>query len=620
MGEKERLERTRIFGWLVILMFLILTGRLWYLQIAQGHKYVAMADGNRIRWLRTTAPRGRIFDRNGVPLATNRASFTVSLMPGGLTEESRVQLMDRLSELLGLTMEELEYAIAKGSRYPYEAIRVMQDVPSETVIALEERRYELPGVMVEMEEVREYPFKSAASHVLGYMAPITKELLVAWSDADYYGSDYVGFSGLERLYESYLRGEDGGSRVEVSALNRPVRILDRTPPVPGADLVLTLDQKLQELTETIIDEELVKLREAGKYEEAYNGVVVVLDPKSGAIRALASIPGFDPNRLSDTVERSSYFLELSHDPNRPFFHRAVQGLYSPGSAFKPLVALAALEEGKTTPTEVFYADGIGPYGIKRCWTLTADPPLPPHGNLTLSEAIKVSCNDFFWELGLRLGIDTLAEYSRKAGFGKATGLPMYPTEEAGLVPDPDWKRERYWRKPRSEQVWYPVETMDVAIGQGFLLVTPIQMASFYMGLANRGTIYQPYLLDRIQLPTGEIIEKTVPEVLVELEASAETWQAIVEGMTGVVESGGTGAGAFRNFPYPIKIAGKTGSAQLGPGQGDAHGWFGGFAPADDPEIVVVVFVEHGGGGAASSAPITRRILEEYFRPRYEIDE
>ncbi|NMB24776.1 MAG: penicillin-binding protein 2 [Firmicutes bacterium] len=617
MDSKQRLERARTLGWCIILVFAVLAGRLWYLQIAQGHKYMAMADGNRIRWLRTVAPRGRIFDRNGVPLATNRASFTVSLMPGGLSGETRMQLMTKLGELLGLTMEELEEAIAKGSRYPYEAIRVMQDVPPETVVALEERRFELPGVMVEMEEVREYPLNSLASHVLGYMAPITRELLAAWSDEGYYGSDYIGFTGLERLYEPYLRGTDGGSQVEVSALNRPVQMLDRTPPVPGADLILTLDWELQELAERALVEQLAELRAAGKYTDAYSGVVIILDPKTGAILALASMPGYDPNRLSDTTQRGNYYLELSRDPERPLFNRAVRGLYSPGSAFKPLVAIAALKEGKTTSKEVFYADDIGPYGIKRCWTLNNSPPLPPHGNITLSEALKVSCNDFFWELGLRLGIETIASYAREVGFGSAVGLPMYPSEETGVVPDPDWKRQRFARRTRSEQVWYPVETMDVAIGQGFLLVTPLQMAAFYMGLANRGPIYTPYLVDRIQLPTGEVVETTEPQVSRRLEASPEAWQAVIKGMTQVVETGGTGATAFRRFPYPVKIAGKTGSVQLGPNQGDAHSWFGGFAPVDDPEIVVVAFVEHGGGGSVASAPIVRQIMEEYFRKQYE---
>ncbi len=617
MDSKQRLERARTLGWCIILVFIFLAGRLWHLQIAQGHKYAAMADGNRIRWLRTVAPRGRIFDRNGVALATNRASFTVSLMPGGLDGETREQLMSSLCQLLGLTVAELEEAIVKGSRYPYEAIRVMQDVPPETVVALEERRFELPGVMVEMEEVREYPLDSLASHVLGYMAPITRELLSAWSDQDYYGSDYIGFTGLERLYEPSLRGKDGGSQVEVSALNRPVQVLDRTPAVPGADLVLTLDWELQELAERALTEQLAQLRAAGKYTHAYSGVVIVLDPKTGAILALASMPGYDPNRLSDAAQRSSYYLELSRDPERPLFNRAMRGLYSPGSAFKPLVAIAALNEGKTTAREVFYADDIGPYGIKRCWTLNNNPPLAAHGNITLSEAIKVSCNDFFWELGLRLGIESIASHARQAGFGRPVGLPMYPSEETGVVPDPEWKKQRFARRPRSEQVWYPVETMDVAIGQGFLLVTPLQMAAFYMGLANRGPIYTPYLVDRIQLPTGEVIEATEPHVARVIEATPEAWDAVIKGMVQVVESGGTGATAFRRFPYPVKIAGKTGSVQLGPGQGDAHSWFGSFAPVEDPEIVVIAFAEHGGGGSVASGPIVRQIMEEHFRKQYE---
>jgi penicillin-binding protein 2 len=616
MDNKTRMERAKLLGWFVLLVFFLLSSRLWYLQVAQGQKYAAMADGNRIRWVRAVASRGRIFDRNGNPLATNRASFTVSLMPGSLDGETRGHVLTRLSLLLGLTREELETAIVKGIRYPYEPIRVMQDIPAQTVIALEEQRFELPGVMVEMEEVRDYPRGSLASHVLGYMAPISPELLSAWSDRNYYGSDYVGFTGLERLYEDTLRGGDGGSQVEVSALNRPVQVLETIPAIPGSDLVLTLDSDLQQLAERVLTNHLADVRAAGKYTDTYSGVVIVLDPRTGAVLALASIPGYDPNRLSDAAERSSYYVELSRDKERPLFNRAIQGLYSPGSAFKPLTAIAALEEGKTTPQEIFYADDIGPFGIKRCWTLRNNPPLPVHGNITVVGALRESCNDFFWEMGLRLGVEALADHSRKAGFGSPTGLAIYPSEEAGVVPDPDWKRQRFSRRPRSEQVWYPMETMDMAIGQGFLLVTPLQMATFYMGLANRGAIYVPYIVDKIQRPTGEVVAITEPQVARTLKASPETWNAVIKGMIQVVESG-TGASAFRRFPYPVKVAGKTGSVQLGPGQGDAHSWFCGFAPADTPEIVVVAFAEHGGGGGATSGPIVRQIMEEYFRRQYE---
>ncbi|NLY52011.1 MAG: penicillin-binding protein 2 [Firmicutes bacterium] len=616
MDNKIRVERARALGCCIILIFALLSCRLWYLQIVQGQKFAALADGNRIRWVRTLAPRGRIFDRNGAPLATNRASFTVSLLPGSLDGEMGEQVLTRLSELLGLTREEMQEAIRKGISYPYEPIRVMQDVPAKTVVVMEEQRYQLPGVIVEMEEVREYPQGSLASHIVGYMAPISPSLLSAWSELGYYSSDYVGMTGLERLYEHVLRGEDGGNQVEVSALNRPVQVLDVVPPVPGNDLVLTLDKDLQELAERILVEQLAEVRAAGKYTDTYCGVVIVLDPKTGGILAMASIPGYDPNRLSDAGQRGAYYTELSRNKHRPLFNRAVQGLYSPGSAFKPIVSIAALEEGKTTVGEVFYADDICPFGLKRCWTLRNSPPLPAHGNVTVRSALAESCNDYFWEMSLRLGIESLAEYARKAGFGSPTGLAMYPSEEAGLVPDPEWKRQRFARQPRSEQLWYPVETMDMAIGQGFLLVTPLQMAAFYMGLANRGPIYVPYLVDRIQRPTGEVVEETVPQVARVLEASPQTWNAVIDGLVEVVTSG-TGASAFRGFPYPVRIAGKTGSVQLGPGQGDAHSWFCGFAPADDPEIVVVAFAEHGGGGATTSGPIVRKIMEEYFKKQFE---
>lgn len=616
MEDKARLERVRILACLILITFVILAGRLWQLQVVHGQRYAEMADGNRIRWIREPAPRGRIYDRNGVPLVTNRASFTVSLTPGGLEAEKREEVLNRLGRLLDMSSRELEAALQKGQRYPYEPIRIKQDVPAETVIALEEQRWQLPGVMVEAAEVREYPYGSLACHVLGYMAPISRELLAQWADKDYYPSDFVGWTGLERLYEEELRGEDGGRQVEVNALDRPVRVLGRVAPVPGHDLHLTLDVRLQQVAETALQEHLAYLRREGKYTETFAGVVIALDPRTGEILAMASYPGYDPNRLSDAAERGKYYAQLRGNPHRPLLNRAVKGLYSPGSAFKPLTAIAALEEGVTTPTEIFHADGIGPFGIKRDWPLRHDPPLPPHGDITIVGALRESCNDFFWEMGLRLGIDNLARYARAAGFGSPTGLCMYPEEGAGFVPDPEWKKRRFADKPRSEQVWYPVETMDVAIGQGFLLVTPLQMATFYMGLANRGKIYRPYLVRSITLPTGEVIEKQTPQVSRVIEASPRTWQTVIEGMKQVVAEG-TGSSAFRDFPFDIAIAGKTGSVQLGPGQGDAHGWFGAFAPADNPEIVVIALAEHGGGGAVAGAPIVRRVLEAYFSQKQQ---
>ena len=602
MAEPELQRRTRRMGLVILLVLLLLASRMWQLQIVHGEHYAALADGNRMRRLSITAPRGVIRDREGRVLADNRLAFTVSIVPGGLAE-NREAVVARLSRILGRSPEEIEAALQADQRaYPYEPLRVARDVPPEVAVAVEEQRMDLPGVMVEQEPIRRYPAGSTASHVLGYLQLASPADLAAYEG--YRPSDLVGRIGVERAYEEYLRGERGFQQVEVNALSRPIRVLGSVPPVPGNDLVLTVDLELQRAAAAAVAEQLERLkREPGRLGPPGGGAVVVLDVKTGAVLALVSYPEYDPNMFL-TGDRGAYFAQLEKDPLSPLFNRAIQGAYAPGSSFKPVTLLAALERRVTTPDEVYVATGVVDIGgrVFRDWTVTRG--LPPAGPVDAVSAMERSVNDYFYVMGSRAGIQAIAATARALGLGSSTGLDIRPQDAAGLVPDPAWKRAAHG------ELWYPGDTANVSIGQGFLQVTPLQLAVMYAGLANRGAVYEPYLVQAIISPSGEEIYRREPRLLSYLEASPASWNAVHRGLLAVTSGErGTARAAFASFP--IRVAGKTGSAQVAPGR-DTHAWFAAYAPADNPEVAVAVVLEYGGGGGAAAAPVACRVLAAYF--------
>lgn len=603
MADPELSRRARRGGLVLLLVLLLLTGRMWQLQIVHGEQYAALADGNRMRRLSITAPRGTIRDREGRVLADNRLAFTVSVVPGGLTKDRDV-VVDRLAAILGLTIEDIEAALQGDQRaYPYEPLRVARDVPPEIAVAVEERRMDLPGVMVEQEPVRRYPAGPVAAHVLGYLQLAAPEDLAGY--AGYRPSDLVGRIGIERAYEEYLRGQRGFQQVEVNALSRPIRVLGTVPPVPGHNLVLTLDVELQRAATEALAWQLERLRQApGRQGPPGGGAVVVLDVKTGGVLALVSWPEYDPNRFI-SGDRGEYFAELERDPLLPLFNRAIRGAYAPGSAFKPVTLLAALERRVTRPDEVYVATGIVEVGgrVFRDWTVTRG--LPPAGPVDAVAAMERSVNDYFYVMGSRAGIQAIASTARALGLGSPTGLDIRPQDAAGLVPDPAWKRAFY------NELWYPGDTVNISIGQGFLQVTPLQLAVMYMGLANRGVVYEPYLVQAVLSPAGEEVYRREPRVLSVLEAAPASWNAVNRGLIAVVHgSRGTARQAFADFP--ITVAGKTGSAQVAPGR-ETHAWFAAYAPADAPEVAVAVLVEYGGGGGSVAAPVACRVLAAYFK-------
>lgn len=605
--DKDRLKRAVGFGLLALCVLLLLTGRLWYLQIVKGHEYSAWADGNRIRVIPLPSPRGMMFDRNGHIVAGNRFAFTVSAVPGGLGQNREV-LIERLAVLLGMSEEEIE-EILRTSRanYPYEPIRLLRDVGSEAVVALGEHMIDLPGILLEEEWVREYRFRSVAGNTLGYLGAATPEHVAA----GYRTTDLVGQAGLELYYEEYLRGQDGQLLVEVNALSRPIRTIERRDPIPGHNLYLTLDIEFQAVAERILAEHMETMR--ATYPDALAGSVVVLNAKTGEVLVFASVPGYDPNRMIGP-ERGEYFSELARDSAAPFLHRAVRA-YPPGSVFKIVTGLAALDMGVLGPDETYHATGYHLYN-KRDWSVRSG--VAPAGNVDIRMALARSANDFFWEMATRPGmggasggIRVLADYARRLGFGEPTGID-FSTEHGGIVPDPEWKR-RVYKEP-----WYPAETMDVAIGQGYLTTTPLQMAYAYTALANRGVTYKPHLVSRIESADGEVVYAFEPQAI-PVDIGTEHWEPVVEGLRAVIQNPrGTSYRSLRwagDRPWgqtaSYDPAGKTGSAQRAANE-DPHAWFAGFAPASDPEIVVVVYVEAGGGGGSTAAPIARRVMDYYF--------
>lgn len=594
-------RRLRVFFGIVILCVAVILARLWYLQIVKGDEYARLADGNRMRQLRVLPPRGNILDRNGVTLVRSKSSFTVALVPGGLPKDS-AETFSLLCEILGISQEELAEAVEKGRGYPYEPVRIIRGVDAATVIAIEENRNRLPGVFIEEEPVREYLFGELASHLIGYLGSITAEELREL-DGSYRGSDLVGKTGIERVYEQELRGQVGTITVEVNALSRPIQTVSYLEPIPGHNIVLTIDHRLQAVAEQAFEEHILTLTEDPGTQA---GGVVVLNPKTGEILAMASVPGFSPELLLDTSTRNQYYNELIKNPRRPLFNRITQALYGPGSTFKPVTALAILEEGVYRADQVFNATGVSEYGV-RDWVITNR--LAPLGNITLKEAMGISSNHYFADLGTKVGIDRLSEWMRAFGMGEPTGLNLYPAERAGLVPDREWKKAAFAGRPVWDQNWYPSDTEQISIGQGFHQMTILQIAQIYAAIANRGPIYVPQVVREIRSPEGHVVQSFEPQLARVVEASKSSWNAVIEGLRAAVEHPrGTARNAFAGFP--TSVAAKTGTWEVS--GSTSNGVFAAFAPVEDPEIVVVVVVERGIGGASGAAPIARRVMDAYF--------
>ncbi|MEA2625731.1 MAG: penicillin-binding protein 2 [Candidatus Binatota bacterium] len=583
---------------LALLAFFVLFGRLWHLQVTRGDEYRVLSEHNRIRLKRVKAIRGLVFDRKGTVLVENRPSFDVVMVPEDAREPDRV--IDRLEGYLEEQIPEAHQALTTNvERPPFQPVVLKRDVDWRTLVAVETRQIELPGVSLRIGPRRSYLYGSLLAHLLGYIGEVNMTELTTLDG--YRMSDMIGKYGLEKHWEDYLRGENGGEQIEVDAVGRELRVLREVEQVPGANIHLTLDMDLQQAAYDAL--------------EGHEGSIVALDPTTGAILALVSRPSFDPNLFSDGISVRDW-TGLLTDPLRPLSDRAVQGQYPPGSTFKIAVAAAALEEGVVNPFTRIPCSGSLWFGNRafRCWKKGG------HGWMNLHEAIVQSCDVYFYQVGQRLGVDTIAQYARKLGLGSVTGVRL-DHEKAGTIPDSAWKR-RVFGEP-----WYPGETLSVAIGQGYVTATPLQMANAIATIAGGGIRHRPHFVDYVEMPSGEIARPNEDEPIA-TGLRASTVVQLKAALRDVVASNvGTGKKARVEG---IEVGGKTGTSQVVrlrkdnkkvdqlklPRQARDHAWFIAFAPVEAPEIAIACMIEHaGGGGGAVAAPIVQKVLSYYFRDR-----
>ncbi len=591
-SEERRKIRPQEYALLAFvgLTLSVLIARLWYLQILHGEELSARAELVRTRLLRIPPPRGLIVDRNGTPIAENRAQLVISVLPDLLRQNpNRIPF---IAERLGMTEEELRSLVMNPRINPYVPLVVQRGADYRQAIDLIESQYNLPEVEVSVQAMRHYPYGKLYAHIVGYVGQISAEELKTyteltredepsdWLEARLYdGTDFVGKNGLERQYELYLHGKPGGEQVEVTPLGKRVRTLQEIEPTSGARLVVSIDTRLQQRAYELL--------------EGHKGAFVALDPRTGEVLAMVSQPSFDPNlfipRIPETVWRP-----LMNNPSAPLNNRAIQSSYAPGSVFKPLLALEGLKRGLITTRSRVHCGGGMQVGTRffRCWRR--------HGTVDFFASIALSCDVFYYQLAQRMGPDLMAQVAREFALGERTGIDL-PHERRGLVPDTRWKRQ-VLKRP-----WYGGETLNYGIGQGYLNATPLQIAVATMGIANRGTIYRPHLMREIVSPDGQVIRRAQPEVIRTISASPQQWEAVVEGMIRVVERGTAGQARVPG----VRVAGKTGSAEFRKG-GKTHAWFVAFAPADNPRVVVCVMAEEAGGGGAIAAPIAGGWLKTYF--------
>jgi penicillin-binding protein 2 len=578
----------------VLVLFALTLVRLWHLQVTEGEQYRSLSENNRIRLKRVRATRGTILDRHGQILVDNRPSFDVALVPEDAHDVPRT--LASLTRLLAADAREFSAAMqAAANRPPFEEVILKRDLDWESIVALETHQLDLPGVSVQVGPRRTYPFNDMAAHLLGYVGEVSQQELA--NRQGYRMGDLIGKAGAERYWEDYLRGIDGGQQVEVDAVGRKLRTLSEVEETPGNTLVMTLDRELQ----------LAAERAMGDHE----GAVVALDPRSGEVLAMVSRPAFDPNVFARGIHRAEW-KALTQDRKRPLNSKAVQGTYPPGSTFKVVMAAAALEEGVINPfTQIFCGGGIW-FGNRefRCWRKGG------HGNMNVHEALTRSCDVFFYQVGQRLGIDAIADYAHRFGLGAPTGITL-EHESGGIIPSSAWKRQRFG------EPWYAGETLSVAIGQGYVTTTPLQMANVIAAIANDGTVYRPQFVKRVETPDGTLVRAEEPVVERELGFKKTTLLQIRQALSDVVNSSrGTGTKARVKG---IEVGGKTGTSQVGKlgaeraKQGHMarerkdHAWFIAFAPVSSPEIAVAVLAEHAGEhGGTAAAPIAQQVIAHYF--------
>ncbi len=580
-------RRIIVWAYIIGILFAIYFLRLWDLQIIKGKEFKKIAESNRLRIVEIPAPRGVIYDRNDMPLVKNIPSFDISVVTEDLPEDP--EMLEELGRLVGLSSEEIRERVEKAVGDPFGPVKLKQDVSLKEVAFVEARKMDYPSLQVEVVISREYIYGDLASHVIGYLGHLTLEQVRDPEYSDVPVRAFIGQRGIEKIHDRELRGTAGRKILEVDAIGRVIEVVGIQQPVKGSDVKLTLDLKLQSEAEDALGDRA--------------GAVVVLDANSGEILALVSVPAFDPNLFSRGISINDW-KKLAGDPKKPFLNRAIQSQYPPGSTFKIITALAALEEGIVSNSAKFYCSGSIDIGRKfKCWKKQG------HGSINLHDAIVESCDVYFYEVGRRIDIDTLAGYALDYGLGSPTGVEL-EGERSGIVPSTEWKLKK------KNQRWYLGETLNTVIGQGYLSATPLQMARLTAAVVNGGKLLNLSLLSTPD--PGKDPDRMIDIKPENIEIVKKALMAVVS------DKDGTGHMAKSEI---VDIGGKTGTTQVVtaddgrvkvPEKFRDHAWFVAFAPEENPKIAVAVFVEHGGHGSTAAAPVAKRVIEKYFNERAQI--
>lgn len=598
----ELKQRINIATGVILFFALILVVRLWFLQILRGDEYLRLSENNRVRVQKIGAPRGYILDRDGQVLVANRPYFNVTWIREDAPNPEEV--LKKTAKILDVDINELLDRIREGSSYPkYLPVRLKEDIDWKSLVYIENHQYDLPGIRIEVLPSRDYVRGNLASHIIGYLGHINKKELEKLQHENYEANDQLGKIGLEKLYEQYLRGEKGHRFVEIDAQGFEQQELRLQEPLPGNDIKLTLDLDLQQVAEDSLAEKA--------------GAVVAMDVRDGQVLVLASSPPLQLEEFVGGISTKAW-KSMQENPLKPFMNKTIQGAYPPGSTYKIVTAMAALTENIVTSDTVIYCTGsMHLHGRKyNCWKRRG------HGPVNLKKALAESCDVYFYQVGLKLGVDKLAVYAKSLGLGAKTGVGL-EHEHRGLVPTAEWK------KRKKKEIWQEGETMSVSIGQGFNLTTPMQVCQMTATLANGGTRYRPQVIKEVKGASGEVVQEFVPKDLGKALGSKSSYGLIRAGLVSAVnDKHGTGGRAKLE---DIVVGGKTGTAQVVrvakyrnipekdiPYKWRDHAWFTCYAPADSPEIAVTVLVEHGLHGSSGAAPVAKKVLDAYFAKKDDV--
>jgi penicillin-binding protein 2 len=593
--------KKRLIGvvFLVVTAFLVLIARLFYLQVIEGNELRRLSENNCIRLQNIDPSRGLIFDRNGKLLVDNRPSFDLNII---LKDAKPVEhTIEMLSQYINVPATELMSRISRNKGIShYTPILLKQDIGRDALAAIEVHKYNLPGIVVSVNPRRQYIYKKGAAHLIGYLGEISPNELKSGKYSGYKAGEYIGKFGVEKTYESLLRGKHGGRQVEVNAAGQVVRVLRTVEAFPGYNIYLSIDNLLQKKAEELL--------------EGLAGAIIAMEPATGQILAMASSPAFDQNAFVNGMSHEQWDSLISN-PFRPMENKAINAEYPPASIYKIVTAIAGLEEGIIDENTSFYCPGYYKCGnrIFRCWKKRG------HDKVNVVKALAESCDVFFYQVGQKLGVDRLAWYARACGLGSATGVNV-DHEAKGLIPTAAWK------KSRTGIGWQLGETLSVAIGQGYNLVTPLQMMTLISEIANGGIRYKPLILRKVETARGEIVNENNSKVTGKSPASQRTLEIVTKGLWEAVNKRkGT---AWIAHVDDVDISGKTGTAQLVSRTGSndnaaidktnklnqlkPHAWFAAYAPSKAPQIAVVVIVEHGEHGSIAAAPIARELIATYL--------